>query len=103
MMNGLRIAVVTLCTGTAGYSMLAPKPAHAQIPRGTCMVSDPTGTPLNVRRFPNGPIVSRVRNGQLVVVRGIERDDRGRPWALLFSNDGASIGYVFREYVSCRN
>ncbi|MGE3248577.1 MAG: SH3 domain-containing protein [Beijerinckiaceae bacterium] len=80
-----------------------PEPAQAQIPRGTCMVSDPTGTPLNVRRSPNGRIVGRVRNGQIVVVRGITRDDRGRPWALLFSNDGASIGYVFREYVSCRN
>lgn len=94
---------IMACAGALFMAATVSGPANAQIPRGTCMVADPTGTPLNVRRFPNGPIVGRVRNGQIVVVRGITRDDRGRPWALLFSSDGASIGYVFREYISCRN
>ena len=76
--------------------------AQAQIPRGTCMVSDPTGTPLNVRSYPNGPVISTLRNGTLVIVRGSRQDDRGRPWARLFSRDG-EIGWIFREYVSCRN
>ncbi|MCC2098566.1 MAG: SH3 domain-containing protein [Hyphomicrobiales bacterium] len=100
-----RLSKPVLAAISGAVAMMAASilPAQAQIPRGTCMVSDPTGTPLNVRRFPNGPIVGRVRNGQIVIVRGISRDDRGRPWALLFSSDGASIGYVFREYISCRN
>lgn len=76
-------------------------PASAQVPRGTCMVADPTGTPLNVRSYPNGPIIGTLRNGEVVIVRGIRRDDRGRPWARLYSNDG-EIGWIFREYISCR-
>ena len=97
--SAVRVAV--LAAGfAAGIAMLAG-PAQAQVPRGTCMVSDPTGTPLNVRRYPNGPVIGQLRNGRIVIIRGTSRDDRGRPWARLFSSDG-EIGWIFREYVSCR-
>jgi hypothetical protein len=35
----------------------------------TCAVADPSGTPLNVRRTPNGPIVGAVLNGIPVSIR----------------------------------
>lgn len=93
---------LTAVAGAAGIFMLAGT-AAAQIPRGTCMVADPTGTPLNVREYPNGPIVGTLRNGRVVTIHGIRRDNRGRPWAQIYSSDGRNIGWIFREYISCRN
>lgn len=51
-----------VCTGAAGFTVLASQDAHAQIPRGACMASDPTGTLLHVRGFPNGPVTNRIRH-----------------------------------------
>ena len=77
--------------------------AQAQVPRGTCLVSDPTGTPLNVRSAPNGRITGNLYNGDYVVIVRTVRDDRGRPWALAGGTDGSVHGWIFREYISCRN
>ncbi|MBM3608554.1 MAG: SH3 domain-containing protein [Alphaproteobacteria bacterium] len=77
--------------------------AQAQVPRGTCLVSDPTGTPLNVRSGPNGRIIGNLYNGDYVVIQRTSRDDRGRPWALVGGTDGSTHGWIFREFVSCRN
>ncbi len=46
----LRAALLpAIALSALGIALAAPA-AQAQVPRGTCMVSDPTGTPLNVRR-----------------------------------------------------
>jgi uncharacterized protein YraI len=67
-----------------------------------CMVSDPTGTPLNMRATPNGERVGVIRNGSFVTLIRQERDSRGRIWAEV-SVDGLNYTvWLFREFVSCR-
>jgi hypothetical protein len=67
-----------------------------------CKVTDPTGTPLNVRDSPNGKIVGTLANGALVAI--VDRQGR-RQWQALGQIVDAKtkqpIGWVFREFVSC--
>lgn len=69
-----------------------------------CQVTDPTGTPLNVRLQPNGKVINQIRNGKNVFVQSFASDNRGKPWVLVaVKNQGnyKIIGYVLREFVSC--
>jgi Bacterial SH3 domain len=67
-----------------------------------CRVMDPTGTPLNVRTEPNGPIVSTLDNGVLVSVISQTTDSRGKAWSFVGDySDNRPIGWVFREFISC--
>ena len=76
-------------------------PATAQR-TGRCIVSDPTGTPLNVRASPQGPIMSTIPNGANVRITNTTRDYKGQPWAYIVGwENGRQIGWVFREFVSC--
>ena len=45
-----------------------------------CMVTDPTGTPLNVRR-PGGKIIGALHNGEIVRVLRAGADRQGKPRA----------------------
>jgi hypothetical protein len=65
-----------------------------------CTVTDPTGTALNVRKTPNGKIISSVSNDGTVRVIGASTDKQGRAWAKIKSKSG-TIGWVLREFVSC--
>jgi len=60
-----------------------------------CIVTDPTGTPLNIRATPNGAIVGTLRNGVPVDIKSTVYDSGGRLWANI------GIGWVFREFISC--
>jgi hypothetical protein len=60
-----------------------------------CVVTDPTGTPLNIRNAPNGVIIGTLRNGATVTIYDTAYDNRGRLWANI------GVGWVFREFVSC--
>lgn len=72
--------------------------AHAQ----TCKVTDPTGTPLNVRATPNGKIIDQVKNGTIVYVSEYDEDSKGRAWAMIFNaKNDKYIGWVYREFISC--
>ncbi len=63
---------------------------------------DPTGTPLNVRVAPNGPIVGALNNGLLVAIVDTRDDANGRPWAFIVrAKDGHPFGWVFREFIAC--
>jgi uncharacterized protein len=53
-------------------------------------VADPTGTPLNVRTSPNGPVVNHFRNGTSVIIH-----DRQGQWA--FAEDESAAIYASRE------
>jgi len=76
--------------------------AGAASAQGRCRVVDPTGTPLNVRSTPNGPITGTLPNGLLVSIRDVTTDNRGRPWALIAQYEtGRRIGWVFREFIAC--
>ena len=64
-----------------------------------CTVADPSGTPLNVRKGPNGPIVGALNNGILVVIRGRRGD-----WVNVVPHEApGKSGWVWREYKSQTN
>jgi hypothetical protein len=94
-MTALRLGFLAAAFA-AGF---AAGPAMAQ---NRCAVTDPTGTPLNIRETPNGDIIGRVTNGVGVRVVNSTFDERGRPW-LLIRPRGTSqvVGWVYREFVSC--
>ena len=66
-----------------------------------CTVDDPTGTPLNVRSRPNGPIVGALHNGAAVFVSDLILDGSGRRWAKIVPEEEGKSGWVFREYLMC--
>lgn len=99
---GKKIAVGVFAAISAG-AILLPSTSFGQIPRGSCMVSDPTGTMLNIRSRPRGPITGQLRNGEIVRIISTRRGERGKSWAMIGGRNGSDIGWVFREYVSCRN
>jgi hypothetical protein len=67
-----------------------------------CKVTDPTGTPLNVRSKPNGKIIGTLPNGSYISVVEYAADTNGKPWMKVVDHKtGAPIGWVFREFVSC--
>lgn len=71
-----------------------------------CKVTDPTGTPLNVRNAPNGRIIGTLKNDTEVYIEQLASDDSGRPWAQISSYRRGRrriIGWVFREFISCYN
>lgn len=94
-MTAIRLGLITAALATC----LAAAPGLAQ---SRCAVTDPTGTPLNIRETPNGEIIGRVSNGAGIRVMNTSFDERGRPWALI-SPRGRNhvVGWVYREFVSC--
>ena len=69
-----------------------------------CKVTDPTGTPLNVRARPNGPVINRLRNGRIVEILDTARDKRGRPWVFVggyYKGNWREWGWIYREFISC--
>jgi hypothetical protein len=88
--NSLRgAAILALLLGAA--------PAMAS---DRCKVTDPTGTPLNVRDIHKN-ITGTIRNGRVVQVLRDGEDDAGKPWAYIATPDGRPIGWVYREFISC--
>lgn len=66
-----------------------------------CKVTDPTGTPLNVRDGPNGKITGTIKNGALVTILNTV-EQGGKPWVFVGDyQTKKEIGWVFREFVSC--
>jgi hypothetical protein len=71
-----------------------------------CQVTDPTGTPLNVRDQPNGQIINTLKNGREVRILSIFYDSKNRPWAEVsgyYKGQYKLWGWVFREFISCYN
>jgi Bacterial SH3 domain len=66
-----------------------------------CTVSDPTGTPLNVRAKPNGRIIARLKNDTLVE---IDDSTAGNKWSRISfrKGRGSARGWVLRAYLSCQ-
>jgi hypothetical protein len=63
------------------------------------MVTDPTGTPLNVRRF-DGKVIGALHNGEIVKVLRTGPDHQGKPWAYVACETNGE-GWVYREFISC--
>jgi hypothetical protein len=91
-----------LLSMTLPFALSAP--AQAAAPRGACEVSDPSPTPLNVRTGPFGDILRTLKDGVVVWrVGSATLDENGRPWVQVsLRKGGKPIGWVFREYISCR-
>jgi hypothetical protein len=69
-----------------------------------CKVTDPTGTPLNVRDRPNGEVINSLRNGREVFILDTAYDDQNRQWVKIagyYENEYRIWGWVIREFVSC--
>lgn len=81
---------------------LAATPAGAA---DRCMVTDPTGTPLNVRSAPGGrTILATLPNGVTLDIGAYADDAKGKRWARIDGAKGhgeAAGGWVLREFVSC--
>lgn len=85
-----------------GVLALAAAAAGDAAAQSRCKVTDPTGTPLNVRTAPNGDILGTIGNGRDVEVLETRADTRGRSWALVRQpGSPAAMGWVFREFISC--
>jgi Bacterial SH3 domain len=92
-MTRLVVAVMTLLI-SPGFALAAEGER--------CKVTDPTGTPLNVRESPNGKIVGTLANGALVAIVESKDAANGKPWVkIVDAKTKKPIGWVFREFVSC--
>ncbi len=67
----------------------------------TCVVEDPSGTPLNVRSSPNGAIRGALHNGVLVTILDTTLDTRGASWAYIAPLGGGKRGWVYKSYLRC--
>lgn len=65
-----------------------------------CKVTDPTGTPLNIRDSRKN-VVGAIENGRVVTVQRYGQDDAGKPWAYVATQGGRRLGWVYREFISC--
>lgn len=92
--------------GLAALLALSAAPALACGGNPVCTVVDPTGTPLNIRIGPAGPVIGTARNG--TKLEFIDHQTvRGQKWARVGRYDpNASIfdvdaGIVFADYLVC--
>ncbi|GJE59187.1 hypothetical protein MPOCJGCO_1275 [Methylobacterium trifolii] len=123
--NGTRVTVVDDATvegrgwsrvrSTAGpggwaysdYLICAPDPAPGRAETGAgpasldraCRVADPSGTPLNVRAAPYGPVMTTLENGTPVLAGDAAPDDGN--WVRLRARGGASLGWAYGRYLDC--
>ncbi len=81
--------------------VVAAGPAVAAAAGPTCIVTDPTGTPLNVRAKPNGTILGALHNGAIVALMDGATDARGREWSFIEPAGAGKAGWVFREFLTC--
>jgi hypothetical protein len=72
--------------------------AHAD---STCVVNDPTGTPLNARTAPFGRILTTLQNGVSVEIIDRTTDRYGKPWVYIADKENRPLGWVFLEYIAC--
>lgn len=91
---------VNICIGSLvlGMTFCLLGDAFAQ---AACSVTDPTGTPLNVRTSPNGNVVGTLNNGAQVII--LDRASRtGKSWVYVGRyEDHVPIGWVYRDYINC--
>ena len=87
-------AAVLAIGGSAAVTMFSFI-GTARAEAATCVVHDPTGTPLNLRAGPSGPIIGTLRNGTPVVAT----DVHGIWWRITPLGRGKS-GWVYSKYLS---
>ena len=68
--------------------------------RNSCVVTDPTGTPLNIRTSPNGKIVGKIANGERIRMSD-QTTESGKEWAYISNAASRPLGWVFRKFLAC--
>jgi hypothetical protein len=104
-MNISKLMVSAIVFGSIGicFSCLPTLAKSDNISNKTCRVTDPTGSPLNIRLKPNGKIVARIRNQRLVYPQSIITNN-GKKWTLIAIEEDRKIlvlGWGLREFISC--
>jgi hypothetical protein len=104
MKNTLYILAIMIALGLSGalysQSETIVKAQYVQ----HCTVSDPSGSPLNIRSAPNGKkIVGKLKNGTRVAFDTESGDGRDRSWAYvrLDQKNSKPLGWALREYLEC--
>ena len=93
--------LLSLFLSVAIGSVMLQLPAKAE---EICQVTDPTGTPLNVRDRPNGAIVNALRNGREIDILDFAYDEQNRMWVQVggyYEGRYRIWGWVIREFISC--
>jgi hypothetical protein len=105
-MNIPKLILSAIVFGSIGtcFSCLPTLAKSDNISNKICRVTDPTGSPLNIRLKPNGKIVARIRNQRIVYPQSIIRADNGKKWTLIAIEEDHKIlvlGWGLREFISC--
>jgi hypothetical protein len=80
----------------------APGRDSVRMAFGTCVVRDPSGTPLDLRSTPQGDVVSTLANGRFVQITDTKSDRKGQLWVLVANNEnGERLGWVIQNSISC--
>lgn len=96
----MRNNLIRLCLGVCLSLNMAGFSSTALAETEICIVTDPTGTALNVRKSPNGKVIGSIKNDKTVKILGISLDKKGRAWAKVRGTAG-STGWVLREFITC--
>jgi hypothetical protein len=104
-MNIPKLMLSAIVSGSIGicFSCLPTIAKSDSISNKICRVTDPTGSPLNIRLKPNGKIVARIRNQRLVYPQSIITNN-GKKWTLIAIEEDHKIlvlGWGLREFISC--
>ncbi len=95
-------AASSYCARHPGIKLCAEIGGDSATNSMTCLVNDPTPTPLNYRTAPYGKILGSFGNGAHVSVLDETRDQHGKPWAYVSDDEGRPLGWVYRSYIDCR-
>ena len=69
-------------------------------PTSSCIIADPTPTPLNVRTMPYGAVIRTIENGSHVHIIDERADQSGNSW--VYVADSKPLGWVYKKYVLCK-
>ena len=97
----LFVSIAVMGTSALAVAQSGPPPMSSD-DLATCVVVDPTSTPLNIRTAPDGQIVGTIPNGKPVRVLNQTKDSHGKPWANIADANSLPLGWVFKEYLVCR-
>ncbi|BCH05091.1 hypothetical protein MesoLj131b_70900 (plasmid) [Mesorhizobium sp. 131-2-5] len=90
-------ATVALRQLNSGVTVSTAQQQERRDPPLVCWITDPTGTPLNVRNRPFGDLTGEVlQNSRSIKVTQFSWDSRGHPWAAVPG------GWSSAKYMTCQ-
>lgn len=69
-------------------------------PAASCIIADPTPTPLNVRTMPYGAVIQTIENGSHVHIIDERADQSGN--RRVYVADSKPLGWVYKKHVLCK-